>query len=463
MTFEEILDQAIAMLQRRGRVTDNALKLQFRLDDDQLAVLKDELLYAHPQVVDDAGRGLRWTGDSATTPTQAPPLPQQAPKPVIQAEHAPRLSEAERRQLTVLFCDLVDSTSLSGQLDPEDLREVVRAYQHASAVVIARYDGYLAQYQGDGLLVYFGLAQIHADDAQRAVHTALGIVAMLDDLNGRLEPTHGVRLAVRIGIHTGPVILGTLGDEACQELLALGETPTIAAALQGLAPPDGVVVGAVTARLLQDATRRLVQGYVVCKDLGTHVLKGVADPMPVARVLAHTTAQSRSEVVGATALSPLVGRDADLAVCVDRWARSLAGQGQVVVRRGEPAIGKSRLVEALHTHINPEEGTRLVFRSVPYPTNSAFYPITSHLERRLQLTSDEPAAAKVAKLEQWLESYHFPQPETVPLLATLLSVPLPEWRYPPLPRRLPQQRQRTQATLVAWLLEEAERRPILAV
>jgi predicted ATPase len=260
-------------------------------------------------------------------------------------------------------------------------------------------------------------------------------------------------MPARIGIHTGRVVAGAVGGGTRTEQLAVGATPNVAARIHGLATPDAVVISATT--------HRLVQGYVVCEDLGTHVLKGVANPMPVARVLAHTTAQSWLEVVGATALSPLVGRDADLAVCVDRWARSLAGQ--VVVLRGEPAIGKSRLVEALHTHINPEEGTRLVFRSVPYHTNSAFHPITSHLERRLQLTSDEPAAAKVAKLEQWLESYHFPQPETVPLLATLLSVPLPEGRYPPLPRRLPQQRQRTQATLVAWLLEEAERRPILAV
>jgi predicted ATPase len=185
--------------------------------------------------------------------------------------------------------------------------------------------------------------------------------------------------------------------------------------------------------------------------------------MPVARVLAHTTAQNRLEVMGATELSVLVGRDTELAACVHRWEQNLAGQGQVVVLRGEAAIGKLRLVEALHTHMSPEEGTRIVFRCSPYHTNSAFYPMITHLERRLQFTHDEPETAKVAELEQWLQTYRFPQPETVPLVAALLSVPLPEGHYPPLPRSLPQQRQRTQAMLVAWLMEEAERQPILSV
>jgi class 3 adenylate cyclase len=358
-----------------------------------------------------------------------------SPVAVVSTEHLDGLDEAERRQLTVMFCDLADAAQLTRQLPPERLLTVVQAYQQACSAVVQCFEGYIAQYLEHGVLAYFGFPQAHEDDAQRAVRAGLEIVEAMPALNARLPPQERVRVAARIGIHTGRVVAGAVGGGTRTEQLAVGATPNVAARIHGLPTPDAVVISATT--------RRLVQGCVVCEDLGTHVLKGVADPMPVARVLAHTTAQSRLEVVGATALSPLVGRDADLAVCVDCWARSLAAQGQVVVLRGEPAIGKSRLVEALHTHINPEEGTRLVFRSVPYHTNSAFYPITSHLERRLQLTSDEPAAAKVAKLEQWLESYHFPQPETVPLLATLLSVPLPEGRYPPLPRRLPQQRQRT--------------------
>jgi Adenylate and Guanylate cyclase catalytic domain len=184
MTFEEILDQAIAMLQRRGRLTYGALQRQFQLDDATLDDLKEQLLYAHPQVVDDAGRGLVWNGETAVSPTTVPPVsPSAPPGPpwAPQAGQPPQtatppailpLREAERRQLTVLFCDLVGSTALSAQLDPEDLREVVRAYQTTCAEVIQRFDGYIAQYLGDGLLVYFGYPQAHEDDAQRAVHAS---------------------------------------------------------------------------------------------------------------------------------------------------------------------------------------------------------------------------------------------------------------------------------------------------
>src|SRR5262244_1479738 len=203
MTFEEILDQALAMLQRRGRVTYRALKLQFSLDDDHLEALKDELLYAHPHVVDDEGRGLLWTGDTVATQAPEPPAPEHAPQPVSQADHprqgaTPRTRpvEAERRQLTVLFCDLVDSTALAGQLDPEELREVVQAYQATCAEVIQRFDGHIAQYLGDGLLIYFGYPHAHEDDAQRAVRASLGIIEAVGALNTSLEPAKGIKLAV---------------------------------------------------------------------------------------------------------------------------------------------------------------------------------------------------------------------------------------------------------------------------
>ena len=202
MYFEEILDQAMAMLQRCRRVTYSTLQLQFQLDDEQLAALKDELLYSQPHVVDDAGRGLVWTGDTDTTPdlspSSQPPVPAESPPgqtaQVAPAPVAPRSADAERRQLTVMFCDLVDSTRLSGQIDPEDLREVVRAYQSACAEVIQRFDGYIAQYLGDGLLVYFGYPQAHEDDARRAVRAGLGIVEAMETLNTHLEQRHGMRV-----------------------------------------------------------------------------------------------------------------------------------------------------------------------------------------------------------------------------------------------------------------------------
>src|SRR6266446_960389 len=218
MDFVAVVDQAIALLRQRGRVTYRTLQLQFTLDDEQLAALKDELLYSQPNVVDDAGRGLVWTGDPDATPALSPSPPSSAPSalPPTQTGQGARLStdhaapEAERRQLTVMFCDLVDSTVLSGRLDPEDLREVVRAYQTTCAEVIQRFDGHIAQYLGDGLLVYFGYPQAHEDDAQRAVRAGLGIVEAMETL-----PLPNIRLLhplqVRIGIHTGLVVAGDMG------------------------------------------------------------------------------------------------------------------------------------------------------------------------------------------------------------------------------------------------------------
>ena len=273
MTFEEILDHAIAMLQRHGRLTYRTLKLQFTLDDEQFAALKDELLYSQPHVVDDVGRGLIWTGDTDTPSALSPPLPAQvAPPPTV-----PQTPEAERRQLTVMFCDLVDSTTLSGQLDPEDYRDVVQAYQETGTRVIQHFGGSIAQYLGDGLLVYFGYPHAHEDDAQRAVHAGLGLVAALGELNTRLAHRHGVRVAVRIGIHTGLVVVGEIGGGSRQEQLALGETPNVAARLQGLAAPDTVVISA--------ATFRLVRGYFTAQALGSHHLRGVRAPLQVYRIV----------------------------------------------------------------------------------------------------------------------------------------------------------------------------------
>src|SRR5215475_8871496 len=241
MNFYSVVDQAIALLRQRGRVTYRALKRQFDLDDDVLEDLKAELITAQRLAVDEQGAVLVWVGEAETPPAlqeDVPPLPGESPS----LERRP--PEAERRQLTVLFCDLVDSTVLAGQLDPEELREVVQAYQEACAKVIARFDGHIAQYLGDGLLIYFGYPLAHEDDAQRAVRAGLGIIEALGQLNTRLAqeglrqaPTQsrqrGVHLAVRLGVHTGLVVVGEVGSGTRQEQLALGETPNLAARLQG--------------------------------------------------------------------------------------------------------------------------------------------------------------------------------------------------------------------------------------
>src|SRR6516165_2880113 len=219
MTFDDILDQVIALLKRQGRVSYPALKLRFSLDDEYLEALKAELLYVHP-VRDDEGRGLIWTGDTASGQAVAPQPAQPTLQPAAQAQPAtqveplpcaPSPPDAERRQLTVMFCDLVDSTALSGQLDPEHLRDIVRAYQKVCSEVITRFDGHIAQLLGDGLLVYFGYPQAHEDDAQRAVRTGLGILAAMEDLQSRLRREKGITLALRLGIHTGLVVVGAMG------------------------------------------------------------------------------------------------------------------------------------------------------------------------------------------------------------------------------------------------------------
>jgi class 3 adenylate cyclase len=287
MTFDDILAQVLDLLQREGRVSYRALKLRFDINDDYIEGIKDELIYAKQLAVDEANRVLVWTGEVEGTLEVAPQpaqLTQQAPLP----QHLPSQSasllpttthtlEAERRQLTVMFCDLVDSTTLSSQLDPEEYRDVVRAYQRVCSAIITRFDGHIAQLLGDGLLVYFGYPHAHEDDAQRAVRAALDILAAMGELNRRLQRDQGIQLALHMGIHTGLVVVGQMGEQGRQEQLALGEVPNIASRIEGLAAPNTIAVS--------EATYRLVEGYFECQDLGAQTLRGVAEPIHVYRVL----------------------------------------------------------------------------------------------------------------------------------------------------------------------------------
>src|SRR5262245_41413771 len=372
--------------------------------------------------------------------------------PCTAAKSRPAAPEAERRQLTVMFCDLVGSTLLAEKLDPEDLRQVILAYQQTCAEQIQRFDGYLARYVGDGLLVYFGYPQAHEDDAQRAVRTGLGIAASLPDLNNRLQQTIKVLsdfpLQVRIGIHTGLVVVGDMGGGSYRDPRAIvGETPNIAARLQSITEPNTVVIS--------EATHRLVQGLFECHAPGPQALKGVSTPVPVYRVLREAEAQSRFEATVRTGLTPLVGREEELGLLHRRWDQAQAGEGQVVLLSGEPGIGKSRLVQTLKEQVLAEGATRTEFRCSPYHHNSAFYPLIEHLQRLLQFTPDEVPQTKLAKLPQLLPRYRFPQADTLALLAALLSLPHPEG-LSPLSLSPQKQKQKTQEALVAWIIEEAE-------
>src|SRR5713226_672464 len=338
MTFAEIRAPVVEMLQREGRVAYRVLKRQFGLDDEYIEDLKADLIDAKRVAVDEDGKVLVWVGGGGKS--EKVKRVKREEQQAIQTRDV-RLTEAERRQLTVMFCDLVGSTALSEQLDPEELRDVVRAYQQTSAPVLDRYDGHIAQYLGDGVLVYFGYPLAHEDDAQRAVRAGLGIIEALQQ--AQVQPPVGAHscapLHVRIGIHTGLVVVGEIGSSEKREMLALGETPNIAARVQGLAEPDTVVISA--------ATQRLVAGLFDCQDLGPRGLKGISPPVWGDRVSSEGKAQSRFEVAVSAGLTPLIGRDHEMGLLAERWEQAKQGAGQVVLLNGEAGIGKSRLVQTL--------------------------------------------------------------------------------------------------------------------
>jgi len=325
MDFVAVVDQAIALLRQRGRLTYRTLQLQFQLDAAHLDALKDELIKGQRLAMDEDGAVLVWTGDTATPVSPASPASVPASPPAASPP------EAERRQLTVLFCDLVDSTTLSTQLDPEEYRDVVRAYHTACTEMIRRYDGHIAQLLGDGLLVYFGYPQAHEDDAQRAVRVGLGMLAAMGDLNQGLQQAKGIHLDIRVGMHTGLVVVGEMGGAGRQEQLALGEVPNIASRIEGLAAPNTLVIS--------DATYRLVQGYFACQDLGAHTLRGVPESMRIYHVLSDSGATSRLDIAQLRGLTPLVGRDAEVTLLLERWEQVKADKATWSYSRVMPGSG----------------------------------------------------------------------------------------------------------------------------
>ena len=275
------------------------------------------------------------------------------------------------------------------------------------------------------------------------------------DLPTRFPHAHGRTLAVRLGIHTGLVVIGAMGDQGRHEHLALGETPNIAARIQGLAQPNTVAISA--------ATSRLVQGYFACQDLGAHALRGVPEAMRLYHVLGESGATSRLDVAQPRGLTPLVGRESEVTLLLERWQQAKNGHGHVVLVSGEGGIGKSRLVQVLKDHIATEPHIRWECRSSPYYQNTALYPLTDLFQRILQWQHDETPDEKLGKLEHVLSQYRLPLEESVPLFAPVLSVPLPEHHYPPLNLSPQRQRQKRLETIVAVLLELAERQPMLFI
>ena len=358
-------------------------------------------------------------------------------------------SSAERRQLTVMFSDLVGSTALSARLDPEDLREVIGAYHQCVAETIGKFDGFVAKYMGDGVLAYFGYPSAHEDDAERAIRAGLGVIEAVAGLNVR-----SVQLLARVGIATGLVVVGDLiGEGSAQEQSVVGETPNLAARLQALAEPDTVVIAA--------STRRLVGDLFEYRDLGAVEVKGIAAPTPVWQVLRPSTVASRFEALHGSALSPLIGRDEEIDLLLRRWGRAKAGSGQVVLISGEPGIGKSRITAALKGHFRAEPHLRLRYFCSPYHQDSALFPFIEQLERASGFARDDPPAARLRKLERLLARAE-PSDEDLALLADLLSLPGSEDHA--LPNLSPQRaKEQTLEALIRQLDGLARQQPVLMV
>jgi class 3 adenylate cyclase/predicted ATPase len=358
---------------------------------------------------------------------------------------------AERRHLTVLFVDLVGSTELSRRLDPEDLRDVMRRYQDAVADCIARYDGHLAKFLGDGVLAYFGWPQAYEDQTERAVRSGLDAVAAI----AGIEIQSGSMLRGRVGIATGEVVIGDIIGEASAEAGAVvGETPNIAARLQTLAEPGQVVIGSTT--------RRLIGDQFDCRDLGVKPLKGIAEPMPAWQVLGARAVESRFEAAHAGKLTGLVGREHELGLLLERWTLAKGGEGQVVVLSGEAGIGKSRMVQALREHVRDQPHFHLRYQCSSYHSNSAFYPIVHRLERAAGFSAEDTADVKLDRLENLVALTAEDIGAVAPCFAALLSVPGDD-RYGPLELSPQQLRTRLIEMLIDQLLALGRQRPVLFV
>jgi class 3 adenylate cyclase/tetratricopeptide (TPR) repeat protein len=478
MSFDDLLNQTIDMLRRHKRVSYRALRRQFEVDDGYIEDLKSEIIEVLRLGVDEDGKVLVWAGE----PAVREPIVRELGDPAFSAGAAkssrgqdaagdeapgssgsagekrrdvsPRPAAGERRHLTVMFCDLVDSTPLAERLDPEELGDVFGVWQDACAEAVAEHGGHISDYRGDGVFVYFGYPSAHEDGPHRALRAALGMLHRLDGVNARLQRTHATTLAVRIGIHTGLVLLSDLGGRFVRDQFALGETPNIAARLQAVAEENQIIVSG--------ALRNLVRGYFTFDELGERNLKGVSKPVAACRVLGETDARERLQA-NEKGSTTFVARESEIAALRLRWALSLQGHGQAVLLIGEAGIGKSRLVRVATALADADSAQRVIMRCSPYHSASSLHPVIEHARQYLEIDRYEPAEANFSRLKRSLESSGLPDAaRDAELIGGVLGLSLNET---PLTQSLSAPQRRTQAleAMVRWTFRSAARRPLLFV
>src|SRR5215472_9632011 len=358
-------------------------------------------------------------------------------------------TDGERRHLTVLFSDLVGSTEIAAHLDAEDWREIAAQYQRTAAAAVTRSGGHVAKYLGDGLMVYFGWPEAHEDDAERAVRAGLALVDDVDAMNGRLTVEHNVKLSVRVGIETGSVVMGRGGGEGAD---VFGDAPNVASRVQSAAEPDSVVI--------TSAVHELVSGLFVVEDRGAHQLKGIERPIQLYRATQSTVARRLTQRPEARMQTPFVGRDDDMRLLLSRWERAREGQGQVALVMGEPGIGKSRLVEEFRAHIRDDPHVWVECAGEQLFQSTPFHVVRQILDQGLGWRGDESPEERLTQLELRLERAGLKVGEAMPLIAEMLSLPIPD-KYPPLLFAPEQKRKRLLANLAGWVLHVSRVQPMV--
>jgi class 3 adenylate cyclase len=433
-----------AWLRNLGLEQYEAIFRENAIDETVLPDLTDQDLEKLGVLLGHRRRLLRAIANLENREKSASAIPAAAAPPAAPLVH----DTAERRQVTVMFSDLVGSTALSARMDPEDLREIIAAYHKCVAEIVRRLDGFVAQYLGDGVLVYFGYPQAHEDDAERAVRSGLELIAAVGGLKTRAS------LQTRVGIATGLVVVGDLMDSgSATERGIVGETPNLAARLQGIAQPNMVVIA--------ESTRKLLGNLFELADLGAKGLKGIAGPVRAWAALRASSMESRFEALHATGLTALVGREEEFELLLRRWSRAKTGEGQVVLLSGEAGIGKSRLTAALLERLAGEPHARLRYFCSPQHTDSAFYPIIRQMERAAGLALDDSPQARLDKLDALLAQTSTSAQDAA-LFAEMLSL-ANDGRYPVIEMTPQQRRQRTLEALTAQMETLTRASPVLMI